>query len=356
MKKIKFSAIFNIAVVVISVSLVFYFVFSKDGLKDLMSSTEGIAVPWIVGALACHLGNEFADALLTWQFARQKYRKFSFVDGIKTAFTGHFFSAVTPGASGGQPMQVYCMKRLGVDVGFASSMLMQKFLVYQVVAVVYAAALFAFNSQFVLSNIKGSFTVLFVVIGFFSQLFVMAFALLASFKPKLLKRVMRAISPIVKKFRDPKSVDLLARKVDIKINVFYNSNKRFLKNPRLIVISLIEVAVQITLIYAVPYFIYKGLIPNGDGTLATMLCAVSMVNIISSMIPIPGASGVSELAFSIFFGTFFTPATLKSAILIWRVITYYLTIIIGAPFSVLGKKRDSLPSYSKLSKQKNNYF
>lgn len=356
MKRIKFSVVFNIAVVFISFSLIIYFIFSKDGLKDLMYSAQGISLPWIVGALACHFGNEFIDSVLTWQFARQKYKKFSFLDGIKTAFTGHFFSAVTPGASGGQPMQVLCMDRLGVDVGFASSMLLQKFLVYQVVSVAYASILFLFHSQYILTSIKGSITIWFVVIGFLSQLFVMAFVLLASFEPKLIKRTMRVISPIIKKFKDPKSVDLFVRKVDIKVNVFYKSNKSFLKNPRLIIISVIEVALQITLIYAVPYFVYKGLVPQGDGAFVTMLCALSFVNIISSMIPIPGASGVSELAFSIFFGAFFTPTTLKSAILIWRVITYYLTIIIGAPFSILGKKRESVSSSKEMLKKRKDYF
>lgn len=350
MKKVKFSLIFNIIVVIVCVSLVTYFIFSKDGLRDLMKSADEIAIPWIVGALACHLGNVVIDCILTWQFARRKYNKFSFRDGIKAAVTGHFFSAVTPGGSGGQPMQIYCLNRCGVDVGYASSMLMQKFIVYQITATAYALLLFLFKSRFVLSQIKGAFTVWFVAVGLISQVVVVAFVILASLKPKLLKKLVRIIFPIVVKLKGQKKANEFIRAVDSKINVFGKSNKDFLRSPVRIILYFAEVSVQITLIYAVPYFIYKGLLPNGNGSITAMLCAVAFVNVVSSMIPIPGASGASELAFSIFFGAFFTSGTLKSAILIWRTITYYLTILIGAPFSIIGKKRKEIPTPEKVQK------
>ena len=57
---------------------------------------------------------------------------------IRSAMIGQFFSAVTPGASGGQPMQVYAMAKQGVDSGTATSALVQKFLVYQTVLTLYS--------------------------------------------------------------------------------------------------------------------------------------------------------------------------------------------------------------------------
>lgn len=354
MKKIKISFLLNILVVIICLSLVAYFIFSKDGLRDLIRSADGITWSWIVGALACHGGNAVMDCVLTWQFARHKYKDFSFKDGIKAAVTGHFFSAVTPGGSGGQPMQVYCLNRCGVDVGFASSMLMQKFILFQITATMYAFVLFLFESKFVLSQIKGVFTVWFVAVGFATQIAFLAFLILASLRPQFLKRAMRVVSPIIVKFRGRENASKIIRKVDAKINVFRKSNKDFLKSPLIIIVYFVEIFIQITLIYSVPYFIYKGLVPNGDGSLAVMLCAVAFVNIVASMIPIPGASGASELAFSIFFGAFFTPATLKSAILIWRTITYYLTILIGAPFSITGRRRKELPTPDEVRRATEN--
>ncbi len=336
MKKIKLSAVFNAFVIAVCIFLIVYFIFSKDGLRDLIKGSQGIEMKWIAAALFCHIGNIFVDCVLTWQFARRKYPDFTFTNGVKTAVTGHFFSAITPSSSGGQPMQVYCMSKMGVDVGFSSSMLLQKFVVFQVVATLYAAVLFAFRSKFVLAQINGMFTVWFVLIGFIWQVLVVAAVVLAGIKPTALKRLLRLFSPAIRKFRGEKKTAELLRKIDSKINVFRKSNRSFMKNPGLIALYLAEAAVQITLIYSVPYFVYRSLIPDGDGSWVTMLCSVAFVTVVSSMIPIPGASGVSELAFSVFFGVFFTPATLKSAILIWRTITYYFTVVVEGPLSMTG--------------------
>ena len=50
-------------------------------------------------------------------------------------------------------------------------------------------------------------------------------------------------------------------------------------------------------------------------------------------------NGAAELSFAGFFSGIFDETTMKSAILIWRTITYYGTIFISAPFSGMGKKK-----------------
>lgn len=338
MKKFPWQLLFNSIIVVFCVLLIIFFIFSENGLLDLVWASSNIQWYWIAAALFCHICNASIDVVLTWQFVRQKYKQISFKAAFKTAVVGHFFSAVTPGGSGGQPMQVFYLHREGVDVGFASSMLIQKFAVFQICATLYAVFLFAFKSRFILSQIKGTWMIAFCIVGFLSQILVMAFILLSAFMPKLLKKLLGIVALAIKRIKPKRDTESWVRKTQQKINTFYISNKRFLKNPKLIVISFVEVTVQITFIYSVPYFVYKALVPEGSGEWFMMLCAVAFVTIVSSMIPLPGASGVSELAFSVFFRVFFTQTTLKSAILIWRVITYYLVILFGAPFSLLGKK------------------
>ena len=341
-KKIQLSIIFNIFVIGVCIGLIIFFIFSKDGLKDLINGNGHYVWGWLLAALVCHIGNVIIDCIITWQCVKEKYPEFKFIQGVKTAVTGHFFSAITPGASGGQPMQVYRLSRMGVDAGFSSSVLLQKFLIYQVTATIYAIVLFIAKSRFILSQIKDSFTIWFVIVGFIMQLSLMAIVVLAGLKPKWLKHFIRLFQPIFTKVKGKKQSQKIIRNIDSKINVFRRSNKAFLQKPLKIALYAAEVAVQITLIYSVPYFVYKSLVPSGDGEWFTMLCAVAFVTVVSSMLPIPGASGVSELAFSVFFGAFFTAATLKSATLIWRTITFYFTIIVEGPMSVTGKSDDRL--------------
>ncbi len=349
MKKIKWSYVFNASVIVICVSMILFFIFSKNGLSDLLHSAKDIAWGWLLVALICHICNAGIDCLVTWQFTRLKYKNFSMRNAIKTAIIGHFFSAVTPGGSGGQPMQVYAMRTMDVDIGFSTAMLIQKFLVYQVAATMYALVFFLTKSKFILSNINGKFMVLFVIVGFLSQLAVMFFLILACLKPGWIKKLIRLTAKLAGKILRNKNLDEKIKKADEKVDTFYNSNKQFLKAPKLLIIGFLEVVIQITFIYSIPYFIYRALVPTGTDSITLMICSVAFITVISSMIPLPGASGVSELAFSIFFGVFFTEATLKSATLIWRAITYYFTILVGAPFSILGKKKIQKEQLSDVS-------
>ena len=52
----------------------------------------------------------------------------------------------------------------------------------------------------------------------------------------------------------------------------------------------------------------------------------------SNLIPLPGASGGAEAAFAMYYGAYFGDKTM-TAIVLWRTITYYGTIILTAPFS-----------------------
>ena len=64
-----------------------------------------------------------------------------------------------------------------------------------------------------------------------------------------------------------------------------------------------------------------------------MITGQAFVTMISSFVPIPGGSGAAEGCFGLFFSTYFLQNTMKSAILVWRIISYYMNIVIFAPFS-----------------------
>ena len=115
-KRINGNLIFNIAVFILSVGLIAYFVFSKDGLRDFMHTARHVSMFWLSMALFLQLFNVFIDILLVYMFIRQRYKDFTFREAIKVGMVGAFFSAVTPASTGGQPMQVYLMSKMNIDV------------------------------------------------------------------------------------------------------------------------------------------------------------------------------------------------------------------------------------------------
>ena len=62
--------------------------------------------------------------------------------------------------------------------------------------------------------------------------------------------------------------------------------------------------------------------------------------LISSFVPLPGATGGIEYAFMSFFGYFITKPTISTVMILWRFMTYYLGILLGAiALTIKGRER-----------------
>ena len=71
----------------------------------------------------------------------------------------------------------------------------------------------------------------------------------------------------------------------------------------------------------------------GDHTslsITNTIVSSAYVYLIGAFVPIPGASGGIEYGFTQFFGNFIAGSNLPAMLIVWRFITYYLGVIVGA--------------------------
>lgn len=337
-KRLNLTLIFNILIVVVSISLITYFCVSDDGLIDLLNSNVKLNIFWIIMAVAFQLGNMFLDSLLTYIYVKREVKSFSLLDGIKSSCVGSFFSAITPSSTGGQPMQVLFLSKKNIDPGYSTSCFMQKFLVYQITSTVFSITALILRFDFFVNVIKTPILWLFVILGFFSQVIVTSGFIVVSFNKQLSAWVIKLADKLMKKIKFIKNPEKYTNMLNEQVETFHKGNKELFKNPKLMIKSYIIVFVQVLMIMLIPYCIYRGFYINQESPI-NMICSQAFVALASAMIPLPGATGAAELSFSVFYNMFFGQANLKSALLIWRVITYYGVIIICAPFSMLTKKK-----------------
>ena len=72
---------------------------------------------------------------------------------------------------------------------------------------------------------------------------------------------------------------------------------------------------------------------TGDYTSFNALLSIvscSYVMLIGSFVPIPGGTGGLEYGFIQFYGNFVTGSTLNVIMILWRFVTYYFGMIVGA--------------------------
>lgn len=336
------------AVILLSLGLICYFFLSEGGLLDLIKSSRQFDPIWLCSAFLVHIMNMFLDAIVTLNFIRLRYKQFNMWDAVKVACVGSFFSAITPSSTGGQPMQVYLMAKKHIDVGYSTSAMLQKFLVFQIVSTLYSVLIIIFRFGFFVDSINNPVLWVFVSFGFVSQVLVTAGFLVISFSKRLTQKLLNFLSKILHMLKFVKEPDKKIASLEAQVDLFHESNRAFFKEKKLMVSSYILIGLQILCILSVPYFIYRGFSLNGTSAF-DMICSQSFVQLASAMMPLPGATGAAELGFNVFFAASFGE-TVKSATLVWRIITYYGTILICAPFSYLTKDKDSEDALEKIEK------
>ena len=90
--------------------------------------------------------------------------------------------------------------------------------------------------------------------------------------------------------------------------------------------------------YLIPLVLLYG---TGDYTSINAFTAIitsAYVMMVGSFVPIPGGSGGLEYAFIVFYSTFITGPVLNAIMLLWRAITYYFGMIVGAITLLIKRK------------------
>ena len=199
-KQIGWKNIFSLVSILFSLGILLYFCLSENGLITLLQQLYRFQARWIILAIFCMLADLFLDACLIYLFIKNRAADYRFPAAVKVCLAGHFYSAITPFQSGGQPMQIYLADRQGIDPGSATSALVQKFFVYQTGITLYSLLAILLQIHFFRNLLPPTMWGL-TYAGFAVQVAAAVFLLLISFDRKLTHKLLEWVSrlPIVKK-------------------------------------------------------------------------------------------------------------------------------------------------------------
>ena len=93
-------------------------------------------------------------------------------------------------------------------------------------------------------------------------------------------------------------------------------------------------------LYLIPLFVFFSLKEYDTIDAIKSLVLSGYTFLIGSFVPIPGATGGLEYGFIDFFGIFLKGAVLSSAMLLWRLITYYLGMLIGGIVLITYRRKE----------------
>ncbi len=315
----------NFIIILILTLLVLYLAL-KDNFQEKVKYLFSFDIKWLLIAFSLILSYWFLKGLVLYFCSKKVYDKYSVKQGILLMITTQFFHAITPFSSGGQPWQIYKLKKDGLSLGQSSNVIIQDFIAYQIALVLLGAIAIISNYRFHLFPASVILKKL-VILGFTINTLVVIFLFLVAFSKKWNKKLIDGSINILYKLKIVKNKEEKLNKSEEFINNFHESAVILFKDKlnvfKIILLNFIALIGQ----YLIPFALLMGL-----GIYLNPLKVIvtsAYVMLIGSMMPIPGGTGGLEYSFISFFKNFITEPILSSVMIAWRIVTYYFGILIG---------------------------
>ena len=339
----------NILVFLLLIFITFYVVFQEHNFLDVIKTFKGVDYKYIAISIVCMIIYVLCDAKNIDRMLKKLGEKSNFWKNIKYSLIGFFFSAITPAASGGQPMQIYYMHKDNIDVANSTLTLLVNLSCMQITTISLALFGVIFNYQY----LNPAMAFLFIV-GILLNSIALTLLLISIFSRRATKGLINFAVKVLTFFK-AKNIEQKKEKMEKTLEKYQESSKYIIKNKHTVFKNLITTFIQFISLYSVTYFTYLALGFNKYNMFHLVTIQAVLFGTVSG-IPSPGSVGITEGAYLSLLGHIYNNENyLSSAMLISRGINFYLLVIVSAFVVILNDIIvKTKKSYIKLEKQENN--
>ena len=316
------SLVMSITLFLVLLFLTFWLIFKDQDLSKIFDIANNANMWWILGGFALMIGYFLIQSWNVKSILNSLGEKVSLKKMFKFTLIEFFFCAMTPSASGGQPLEIYYMSKEGISASKATLAIFIQLCGYQIAVMTLGIVSVLFLP---VKLPPGVF--MFFLIGLLINGVALLILLSCVFLPKVTQVAAQGIVKIAKKLHY-KKVDHMEENLMRGIEQYAENSRYIKKHKKEFGIAILRVFAQVSLFYIVPFCVYKafGLSEHG---LMELFAMQSVLFIATAGFPIPGAVGLSESVFLALYGTIFGTELLSSAMLLNRGITFYGLVIIS---------------------------
>jgi len=327
MKK-KLNKKLNILILIIITLLVLYFSL-KDDFSAIVNQIFNMNIWFLLIAFIFLFLFWIFRSYPMYSFCKKINPKFRYRESIQLTLRTQFFNAVTPFATGGQPYQIYYLKQCGIDYASSTGVVLQNFIVYQIALVV--LGLIALTTNHLLHIFKEVYILQkLIAIGFIINTLVIVVMFIIAFSTKMNKVLIDLGINLLTKLRIVKDKEEKLKKWHENIRKFHNSAVVLLEDKKMFVLNIVYNFIALCCLYLIPLFVIFAMGEYSLFSPGIGIVTSAYIMIIGSFVPIPGGTGGLEYGFVQFYGNFVVGSKLRAMMLVWRFITYYFGMIMGA--------------------------
>ncbi len=316
----------SLAVIVVLLAITVWFLLKNQELPELLPLLHNLHLGYLlvgVGVMLCFFGME-AVSLHTLLGAFHYYP--GFWRCYNYSLINFYFSAITPGCCGGQPSQMYYMKRDGIELGSSSLAVLLFNIAYHISAMVIVVAALLWGGRALLADL-GMIKYL-LLYGVAAQLLCVVAYGTAVFSPKLAPTIVRKLVGFLAKIRLVKDQQAVLTKTASQVEQYQRGVAYIKANPAMLAKLLVLTTLHLLALYSIPFWIYKALGLTGQSFLMIVAIQTALTLALESL-PIPGGVGVAEGSFVLIYGRIFGPGLVLPALLLCRGLNYYCGLLVG---------------------------
>ena len=334
--------IMNLLFLLFIFSLTIYGVFEGEDIGELINTITKANGFYLTIGVLCVIFFIWCESIIiyymmgTLQVKNKKRTCFMY------SCIGFFFSCITPSASGGQPAQIYYMRKNKIPISISTLVLMVITLTYKSVLVFIGLFLVLFQHRFVVKYLTGILPVFSLGVGL--NVICCIVMLLLIFYPALTENLILACFKALVKLHLVKETSKIKKRILHSMEQYSVTTDYLKQNKKVLFHVIIITFIQRISLFFVTYFVYKafGLAGTSWYDIVMLQAAISVA---VDMLPLPGGMGISEKLFLTIFIPVFGTDLLLPGMVLSRGIAYYVQLLLSAGGTVLahfyiGKKSE----------------
>lgn len=327
-KKIIFNGVF-LAVVF---ALTIYGVFHGEDLSSMMDAIHRADKRWLLPGIALVAFFIWGESIIIWYMMRSSGIHLKKRTCFLFSSVGFFFSCITPSATGGQPAQIYYMKKEKIPIPVSTLVLMIVTITYKMVLVVIGLGLMIFGRGFIRTHMYNIRHIFYLGTGL--NVFCVASMLLLVFHPVLARSILVKGMELLEKMHLMRHKSTRIEKLNASMDQ-YHTTAVYLKDHIMVLVNVFAITLfQRFALFTATWFVYKAFGLSGTNAFVIILLQ-SVISVSVDMLPLPGGMGISEKLFSMIFEPVFGSALLIPGMILSRGLGYYTELLISAIFTIV---------------------
>lgn len=343
----KYKNVLNVVLIIALTAFALWFALKddKDAVLDLL---RNIKTSSLILVILFGLSYNMMFAILITRITRSYKKDYSFFKGIQVAFIGTFFNGVTPVGSG-QIAQTYALHKQGFKTSESASILWLEFFIFQITMTSLIFIVFVVSLFFPI-DIK--FRIL-ALVGYLINCSVVFILWTVKRFPRIYNKLSNWAVKVLFKFRIIKDMDETHQKWDNIVSSFTKKSAHLFDDKKLFFECVCLNIVRMFIYYTIPVVAAIALGIHVDAYLFLFIFIISgYIHMLNALTPLPGDAGFTETMFILLFTSVFASSTEASSVmLLWRLASFYVSILIGGIMflKIRGSKREYLHDKEKLS-------